>query len=136
QYTIGNVLSGTDGWLPTDYTVLTKAPVVTANGKTLSWEADDQVRCYVIFKDGKYLDNTVETSYTVTDDGVYTIRTANDMGGLSTEATSVAIGATSIDAMEAAGLTKTSAIYNLAGQKVGKDYKGIVVKNGKKMISK
>ena len=27
-------------------------------------------------------------------------------------------------------------IYNLAGQKVGKDYKGIVIKNGKKMIQK
>ena len=27
-------------------------------------------------------------------------------------------------------------IYNLAGQKVGKDYKGLVIKNGKKMIQK
>ena len=27
-------------------------------------------------------------------------------------------------------------IYNLAGQKVGKDYKGIVIMNGKKMIQK
>ena len=28
------------------------------------------------------------------------------------------------------------AIYNLAGQRVSKDYKGIVVKNGKKYITK
>ena len=28
------------------------------------------------------------------------------------------------------------AIYNLAGQKVGKDYKGLVIKNGKKLIQK
>ena len=28
------------------------------------------------------------------------------------------------------------AIYNLAGQKVGKDYKGVVISNGKKMIQK
>lgn len=27
-------------------------------------------------------------------------------------------------------------MYNLAGQKVGKGYKGIVIKNGKKMIQK
>ena len=136
QYTIGNVLSGTDGWLPTDYTVLTKVPQVTVNGKTLSWEADDQVRCYVIFKDGKYLDNITETTYTVAEDGVYTIRTANDMGGLSTEAASVSVGETSIDALEAAGLTKTTATYNLAGQKVTDSYKGIVIRNGKKMMSK
>jgi hypothetical protein len=30
----------------------------------------------------------------------------------------------------------SSAAYNLAGQRVSKDYKGIVVKNGKKYISK
>ena len=30
----------------------------------------------------------------------------------------------------------SGAIYNLAGQKVGKDYKGIVIMNGKKMVQK
>jgi hypothetical protein len=29
-----------------------------------------------------------------------------------------------------------SVIYNIAGQKVSKDYKGLVIKNGKKMIQK
>ena len=28
------------------------------------------------------------------------------------------------------------AVYNLAGQKVGNDFKGIVIKNGKKMLQK
>lgn len=27
-------------------------------------------------------------------------------------------------------------IYNLAGQRVGKDYKGVVIQNGKKFIKK
>jgi hypothetical protein len=31
---------------------------------------------------------------------------------------------------------ENSAIYNLAGQKVGKDFKGLVIKDGKKMIQK
>ena len=30
----------------------------------------------------------------------------------------------------------TSAVYNLAGQKVSKDYKGIVIKNSKKVVLK
>ena len=30
----------------------------------------------------------------------------------------------------------TDAIYNLAGQKVDANYKGIIIKNGKKMIQK
>lgn len=136
KFTIMNVLSGTDGWLPTDYTLLTKTPVVTVNGKTLSWEADDQVRCYVIFKDGQYLANTIETSYTVTEDGVYTIRTANDMGGLSTDATSVTVSATGISALRSDSLTFTDARYNMNGQRVGSNYRGIVITNGKKTVNR
>ena len=131
NFTIMNVLSGTDGWLPTDYTQLTKAPVVTVSGKTLSWESDDQVRCYVIFKDGQYLDNTIETSYTVAEDGIYTIRTANDMGGLSTEATSVTVGETAIN-VQRSTFNVQHATFNLSGQRVGDSYKGIVIMNGKK----
>ena len=42
--------------------------------------------------------------------------------------------ATSIKAVETAEVSGT--VYNLAGQKVGKDYKGIVVVNGKKVVRK
>ena len=35
-----------------------------------------------------------------------------------------------------ANVENNSAIYNIAGQKVAKDYKGLVIKNGKKMIQK
>ena len=137
KFTIMNVLSGTDGWLPTDYTVLTNAPVVIVNGKTLSWEADSQVRCYVIFKDGQYLANTTETSYTVAEDGVYTIRTANDMGGLSTDVTSVTVGATGINEMQNMRHAEhETCFYNLRGQRVGDSYKGLVIMNGKMFVSK
>lgn len=133
KFTIMNVLGGTDGWLPTDYTALTKAPVVNVNGKTLSWEADDQVRCYVIFKDGQYVANTIETSYTVADDGTYTIRTANEMGGLSAEATSVTVGGTGIKAPRSSSRVFNNARYNMSGQRVSDSYKGIVVMNGIKI---
>ena len=33
-------------------------------------------------------------------------------------------------------ITIDGAVYNLAGQKVGNDFKGIVIKNGKKMLQK
>ena len=32
--------------------------------------------------------------------------------------------------------TANSEVYNLAGQKVANDYKGLVIKNGKKMVVK
>ena len=82
KFTIENVLGGTDSWLPTDYTYETAAPVVTASAKSISWTAVDDARCYVIFKDGEYLANQTETSYDITSAGVYTVRAANEMGGL------------------------------------------------------
>ena len=35
-----------------------------------------------------------------------------------------------------AAVKADGAIYNLAGQKVGKDYKGLVIMNGKKFVQK
>lgn len=42
--------------------------------------------------------------------------------------------ATGIDAVEGGNAADNGAIYNLSGQRVGKDYKGIVIKNGKKVM--
>ena len=42
--------------------------------------------------------------------------------------------ATGINAVEGAKAAENDAIYNLSGQRVGKDYKGIVIKNGKKVM--
>lgn len=90
KYTLENVLGGTDSWLPTDYTSEVAAPVVSLSGSTLSWTAVDDARCYVIFKDGEYLANQTATSYEMADEGIYTVRAANEMGGLgATSATMV-----------------------------------------------
>lgn len=43
---------------------------------------------------------------------------------------------TTINAVDAAGMDDDTPIYNLAGQKVGKDYKGVVIVNGKKVVRK
>ena len=44
-------------------------------------------------------------------------------------------GATAIQTVKTSRATD-GAVYNLAGQKVGNDFKGIVIKNGKKMLQK
>lgn len=44
--------------------------------------------------------------------------------------------ATGIQGVENGSAVKAQAIYNLAGQRVGADYKGIVIKNGKKYLNK
>ena len=45
-------------------------------------------------------------------------------------------GTTGINTIKNVELNIQDAIYNLAGQKVGADYKGIVIRNGKKMLNK
>ena len=92
KFTLKNVLGGTDSWLPTDYTYETAAPAVSASGSTISWTAIEDARCYVIFKDGEYLANQTETSYDITSSGVYTVRAANEMGGLGATSNAVVSG--------------------------------------------
>lgn len=43
---------------------------------------------------------------------------------------------TGIDTIDADKTVKSGAVYNLAGQRVGKDYKGIVIVDGKKHVQK
>lgn len=139
KFTVENVLSGNDSWLPTEQTVSSGATVLSVNGNTLSWTAVDDARTYVIFKDGKYLTDQTGTSYTVTEDGAYTVRTANLMGGLgatSNEVTyqNVPSGINDIRGAENADDVNSDAAYNLSGQRVGAGYRGVVVKKGKKVV--
>jgi hypothetical protein len=41
---------------------------------------------------------------------------------------------TGIDELEGNDAANTGDIYNLSGQKVAADYKGIVIRNGKKVV--
>ena len=43
---------------------------------------------------------------------------------------------TGISNIESANVAKEGKSFNLAGQQVGKNYKGVVIKNGKKMVIK
>ena len=89
RFTVENVLGGTDSWLPTDYTTVVDAPTVNLDGSTITWTADADARCYVIFKNGEYLANQTGTSYEMTDEGIYTVRAANEMGGLGAASTGI-----------------------------------------------
>lgn len=137
RFTVENVLGGTDSWLPTEETVETAAPVVATNGKQLSWSSIEGARCYVIFKDGAYLTNQTTTAFVATEQGIYTVRSANRNGGLCGTSNAVTVSDTTgiqAPSVEIAG--EDEALFSLAGQRVGKDYKGIVVKNGKKLVNK
>lgn len=71
-----------DGFTPTRYTEQCVAPTVTANANVLTWTDDPYALCYVIFRDGQYEANVTTNRYVASTDGNYTVRAANERGGL------------------------------------------------------
>ena len=145
RFTVENVLGGTDSWLPTEATAQTAAPVVTASQMQLSWEAVDDARCYVIFKNGEYLTNQTATTFTATEEGDYTVRAANLNGGMGLTSTAVkastATGISTVNRGESMVngywlMVNGSERYNLQGQRVNASHKGLVIVNGRKVINK
>lgn len=87
QFTLRNVLGGSDSWDAISETKLCAAPEqVTIQANTLSWQAVADARCYVIFKNGEYLGNTTATSFTIDGAGNYAVCAANKNGGLGIKA--------------------------------------------------
>ena len=50
--------------------------------------------------------------------------------------TITSVTAAGIKNVQTIEVNENASIYNLAGQRVGKDYKGVVIQNGKKFIKK
>lgn len=107
KYTLHNVLGGTDGWDPSEYTAQVSVENISLSGNTLSWSDNDDALCWMIFKDGVYYDNVITTSVTLAENGNYTVRAANAHGGLGEASASVEYSAPLI-------LTTT---VNMAGYK-------------------
>lgn len=93
QYTIENVLSGTDTWQPTLFTEQASIPVISKSGSILNWDNDDYVLGWAVFKDDVFVDFVITNSYDITGNatGIYTVRAANAMGGLGLSSNQVDI---------------------------------------------
>ena len=128
-YTIENVLGGDDDWNPTSLTEQASAPTgVEIDGNTLTWDDNQYVLCWAVCRDGKVIDFTTEPTYTVTDaNAKYSVRAANQMGGLG-EAAEAQI-ATGIDEVGAAenGEAVSTAYYSIDGTRVNNEYRGVVI---------
>lgn len=95
QYTLENVLGGSDTWQPTLFTEQAVTPTISNTGAKLNWNDDNYVLGWAIFKNDVFVKFTTTNSYDIVDNnGIYTVRAANAMGGLS--AKSNAIDATTL----------------------------------------
>ena len=85
NYTLANVLKGSDNWDPTKLTAQVNAPKIEQEGSEIVWADDDNARAWVVFVNGRYKANVVTPSFSL--DGVATgskisVRAANSVGGL------------------------------------------------------
>ncbi|MBN1306307.1 MAG: T9SS type A sorting domain-containing protein, partial [Chitinispirillaceae bacterium] len=82
-------------WRPDNLTKQVSAPVLRREGTTLSWDDDENTLCWAVFKNGKYYKCVTSPGCDISSDAQanYTVRAANEMGGLgpvSDPATTVA----------------------------------------------
>lgn len=130
EYTLEKVL-GAD-WSPQARTAQFAAPAASLSGTTLSWQPVAGAIGYAIVKDGSVVAFTTDASYDTANTGAgqYSIRVANECGGLGAPSQTVT-GINDIEVEKA-----DTPIYNIQGIRVDKSYKGVVIQNGKKRIVK
>ena len=97
KYTVSNIMSGTDNWTPDNNCKQVSAPKVKVDGNKIYWSDNDSVLCYFIFKNDVYLGHTTDNSYSLPSNAsstdIFTVRSANAMGGLGTTSNGVSIQA-------------------------------------------
>lgn len=142
ELTIENVMGGNDDWDPTAATEQASAPAkVSIDGTALTWAESNYVLLWAVCKNGKIVAFTTEPSYTADDaTATWSVRAANEMGGLS-EATIATIGS-AISTVNAEGTNAIKTEYfNLQGIRVNDSYRGTVIRvetleNGSKTTTK
>ncbi len=87
EYTLQNVLAGSDNWTPDVMTEACAAPTVSDEENQLSWEAVPYAVCYIVERNGEVVDITTATTFAKGNksagDDVYTVRSVGEYGSLS-----------------------------------------------------
>ena len=91
---------------------------------------------YKIYRDGNYLTTVTSPTYTDTAAGGHEYNVTVVTGKGESKFSNTASITTGINSVEGNTLNNNAATYNLAGQKVNDNYKGIIIRKGKKIIKK
>ena len=126
-HTLDVVMGQDDQWQPTLLTEQAPVPQnVTLAGTVLSWDDSQYALLFAVVKDGQIVAFTHEASYTVDDaTATYTIRAANEMGGLSASsaAASITDGIETVNSETINSVPET--IYTIDGKRLGKMQRGV-----------
>jgi pectin methylesterase-like acyl-CoA thioesterase len=143
RYTLANVMGDGDGWDPSADTEQASAPQhVLLNGNTLSWTNSDYVLCWAVCKDGNVVGFTTEPVYTVDNARAsWSVRAANEMGGLGEATIATPTSASGINTIAADAAVTVVEYYSVSGTRVPATTLGVIVRiayhaDGTKSVSK
>lgn len=128
QYTVATVMGGDDGWDPQALTEQASAPEnVVIDGTTLTWSNNDYALLWAVCKNDSVVDFTIEPTYTVDDaTATWSVRAANEMGGLGDATVAVKKGATGItEIADTEGNVIAKEVYTLDGRRIAKPSRGV-----------
>lgn len=122
-------------WQPAMATEQAPVPTnVKLAGTVLSWDGSDYAMSYAVCADGEVVAFTTDNQYDLSsstsaprrDAGSvqYTVRAANQMGGLS-EASAVAANTDGIEAIDGQGTPVVEAVFTADGKRVGRLQRGL-----------
>jgi len=125
QYTLSNVLAGSDNWQPAIKSEACAAPEPYTDGSVIRWDAVPYAICYVVSDGDLVVDITTETSYAVSAaraGASYCVQAVNEFGGLSAKAE---VKDESSVADIHAGNYEVESYYDIHGRRIGSPVKGV-----------
>ena len=128
EYTIANVMGGDDNWDPTLYTEQHAAPTLSGEGATITWNNSDYALCYAVCRNGNVVDFTTEASYTILYGEIgdkFTVRAANEMGGLSEASNEYTLPVAGIDETKGDATPVSIEVFSLTGVRLAAPVPGV-----------
>ncbi len=127
EYTVKNVLSGSDNWEPVAKTEACAAPAPVFDAGNITWAPVDYAICYVVTKGDKVVDITTDPATVVTDStpDKYFVQAVNENGGLSEKAPVKDASLVGIDTVAAESEYTIEGIYNLNGIRLSDPATGV-----------
>lgn len=124
QYTVKNVMGGTDNWLPTLLCEACQAPVPHFDNYQLVWQPIPYAISYVISRDGQVVGFTTDCTYEASTPGNYQVQAVNEYGGLSQK--TAPVNTTDILTLSALNSQPSATqFYSLNGIPIGGLQKGL-----------
>lgn len=138
QYTVSNAMAG-DGsngtagaWNPLEVVEKTDVPQLSLTDSYVTWQADDYAICYVVTVNGKPAAFTTGNTFRAQQGDIVSVQSVNAHGALSPLSAPLTV-TTGIDTVTGEA-TGDAPLYNTLGQRVQTARRGILIRNGKKIL--